>query len=158
MDAGAVEGRVGGEGLRKDIRTVAVVSAAHFFSHFFQFIVPSLFLWIQASHGVSFAQLGLVMTTFYVCSGTGQTAAGFVVDRVGPARVLVAGLGLLVVSVATMALVPSFWLMFPAAALAGLGNCVFHPADYSILNQRVTPSRIGRAFAIHALFGTLGYA
>ncbi|MBI1778725.1 MAG: MFS transporter [Proteobacteria bacterium] len=158
MDAASVVSRSGGDNLGRDVRVVAVVSAAHFFSHFFQFIVPSLFLAIQASYGVSFAELGLVMTIFYLCSGTGQTAAGFLVDRIGPPLVLAAGLGLLVVSVAAMALVPEFWLMFPMAALAGFGNSVFHPADYSIMSQRVTSSRIGRAFAIHALFGTLGYA
>src|SRR5258708_5753193 len=157
MDALAVARSSGGD-LRRDARVVVVVSAAHFFSHFYQFILPPLFLAIQASYGVSFAELGLVMTVFYVSSGAGQTAAGFLVDRVGPAKVLAAGLGLLVLSVTAMALVPAFWLMFPMAALAGLGNSVFHPADYSIMSQRITESRIGRAFAIHALFGTLGYA
>lgn len=158
MDAASITSRSSGDNLRRDVRVVAVVSAAHFFSHFYQFILPPLFLAIQASYGVSFAELGLVMATFYVCSATGQTAAGFLVDRIGPPSVLAAGLGFLVVSVATMALVPAFWLMFPMAALAGFGNSVFHPANYSIMSQRVTPSRMGRAFAIHALFGTFGYA
>ncbi len=87
-----------------------------------------------------------------------QTAAGFLVDHVGPARVLAVGLGLLAASMALVALVPSFWLIYPAAALAGLGNSVFHPADYSIMSRRIEKSRVGRAFAVHALSGTLGYA
>src|SRR5690349_18377429 len=128
MDAASITSRSSGGNLRRDVRVVAVVSAAHFFSHFYQFILPPLFLAIQASYGVSFAELGLVMTTFYACSGAGQTAAGFLVDRIGPPRVLAAGLGFLVVSVAAMAAVPAFWLMFPMAALAGFGNSVFHPA------------------------------
>ena len=99
-----------------------------------------------------------MVTVFYASSGFAQTAAGFLVDHVGPARVLAAGLGLLAASMALVALVPSFWMIYPAAALAGLGNSVFHPADYSIMSHRVEKSRVGRAFAVHALSGTLGYA
>jgi MFS family permease len=49
------------------------------------------------------------------------------------------------------------WLI-PGAVLGGLGNAVYHPADYSILSVSVDPRRVGRAFSVHALCGTLGYA
>jgi len=144
--------------LRRDVAIVGTISAAHFCSHFYQFTIPLLFPRIQAEYGVGFTELGLIVTVFYAASGLAQTAAGFLVDHVGPARVLAVGLGLLAASMALVALVPSFWLIYPAAALAGLGNAVFHPADYSIMSRRVEKSRVGRAFAIHALSGTLGYA
>jgi FSR family fosmidomycin resistance protein-like MFS transporter len=144
--------------LGRDVAIVATVSAAHFCSHFYQFTLPLLFPRIAQEYGVGFTELGLVVTVFYASSGFAQTAAGFLVDHVGPARVLAAGLGLLAASMALVALVPSFWLIYPAAALAGLGNSVFHPADYSIMSRRVEKSRVGRAFAVHALSGTLGYA
>ena len=44
------------------------------------------------------------------------------------------------------------------AALAGLGNSVFHPADFSILNARVGSERLGHAFSAHGVAGSLGYA
>jgi MFS family permease len=144
--------------LGRDIAIVGTISAAHFCSHFYQFTLPLLFPRIQAEYGVGFTELGLIVTVFYACSGLAQTAAGFLVDHAGPSRVLAAGLGLLAASMALVALVPSFWLIYPAAALAGLGNSVFHPADYSIMSRRVEKSRVGRAFAVHALSGTLGYA
>jgi MFS transporter, FSR family, fosmidomycin resistance protein len=144
--------------LGRDAAIVGTVSAAHFCSHFYQFTLPLLFPRIQQEYGIGFTELGLVVTVFYAASGLAQTAAGFLVDHVGPARVLAAGLGLLAASMALVALVPSFWLIYPAAALAGLGNSVFHPADYSIMSRRVEKSRVGRAFAVHALSGTLGYA
>jgi MFS transporter, FSR family, fosmidomycin resistance protein len=144
--------------LGRDAAIVGTISAAHFCSHFYQFTLPLLFPRIQAEYGVGFTELGLLVTVFYASSGFAQTAAGFLVDHVGPARVLAAGLGLLAASMALVALVPSFWMIYPAAALAGLGNSVFHPADYSIMSHRVEKSRVGRAFAVHALSGTLGYA
>jgi MFS transporter, FSR family, fosmidomycin resistance protein len=147
-----------GSSLGRDAAVIATVSAAHFWSHFYQFTLPVLYPRMAQEFGVGFTELGLVMTVFYGCSGIAQTAAGFVVDRIGPARVLTAGLGLLAASMAVVAFMPSVWLMYPAAALAGLGNSVFHPADYSILNRRIAAHRIGRAFAVHNLSGTLGYA
>jgi len=144
--------------LRRDVAIVGTISAAHFCSHFYQFTIPLLFPRIQAEYGVGFTELGLIVTLLYAASGFAQTAAGFLVDHVGPARVLAVGLGLLAASMALVALVPSFWLIYPAAALAGLGNSVFHPADYSIMSRRIEKSRVGRAFAVHALSGTLGYA
>lgn len=152
------ESGLGRREIARDVHVVGTVSAAHFWSHFYQFTLPVLYPRIQQEYGVSFAELGLVMTVFYGCSGLAQTAAGFLVDRIGPPRVLAAGLGLLAASMAIIALVPSFWLMYPAAALAGLGNSVFHPADYSIMNRRVAASRVGRAFAVHNLSGMIGYA
>ncbi len=44
------------------------------------------------------------------------------------------------------------------AALAGLGNSVFHPADFTVLNHRVSPPRLGHAFSVHGLSGNLGWA
>jgi predicted MFS family arabinose efflux permease len=49
-------------------------------------------------------------------------------------------------------------MVLAAAALAGLGNCVFHPADYALLNRRVSTSRLGHAFSVHGLSGSLGWA
>ena len=45
-----------------------------------------------------------------------------------------------------------------AAALAGLGNAPFHPADFTILNKRVSPPRLGHAFSVHGITGSLGWA
>src|SRR5260370_23131161 len=94
--------------LRTDVAVVGTVSAAHFWSHFYQFTLPVLYPRIQQEYGIGFAELGLVMTVFYACSGLAQTAAGFLVDRIGPPRVLAAGLGLLIVGMAVIAVVPSF--------------------------------------------------
>src|SRR5215468_5778065 len=112
-DTRAVETR---SALGHDIAVVGTVSAAHFWSHFYQFTLPVLYPRIQAEFGIGFAELGLVMTVFYGCSGTAQTAAGFLVDRMGPQRVLAGGLALLAASMALIALAPSVWLMYPAAA------------------------------------------
>jgi FSR family fosmidomycin resistance protein-like MFS transporter len=144
--------------LRHDASTIGVVSIAHGLSHFCQLMVPPLFPWIGASYGLSNTQLGLLMSVFFVVSFLGQAGAGFVVDRYGAARVLYGGLALLAVAALGLGASPNYAVMLVFMALAGLGNCVFHPVDFSILNARVSATRLGHAYAAHGISGNLGWA
>jgi FSR family fosmidomycin resistance protein-like MFS transporter len=143
--------------LRSDVRIISLIAAAHFFSHFFQLTLPPLFPLLKEVWGVPYVALGLAMSVFYGASGIGQTISGFLVDRLGAHRVLLGGMALFSASVALAGLVPTYWLLLPVALLAGLGNSVFHPADYSILNASVDPRRIGRGYSVHAISGSLGW-
>jgi MFS family permease len=137
---------------------MGLIGVAHFFSHFLQLTLPPLFPLLKTVFGVPYLALGLAMSVFYAASGIGQTLSGFLVDRVGALRVLLAGMALFASAVALAGLVPSYWMLLPVALLAGLGNSVFHPADYSILNSAVDPRRIGRGYSVHAVSGSLGFA
>ena len=147
-----------GASINRDVRTIAVVGSAHFSSHLMQLTLPPLFPILYLQFGVSFTELGLLMTLFYSASGLGQAAAGVLVDRYGAHRLLVAGIATMAASLALAACVTAYWMLLPLALLAGLGNSVFHPADLSILSHRVGERRLGRAFAVHGLSGTLGFA
>lgn len=144
--------------LRHDASTIGVVSIAHGLSHFCQLMVPPLFPWIGASYGLSNTQLGLLMSVFFVVSFLGQAGAGFVVDRFGAPRVLFGGLALLAVAALGLGASPNYAVMLVFMALAGLGNCVFHPVDFSILNARISAPRLGHAYAAHGISGNLGWA
>lgn len=144
--------------LRRDLTVMGLVGAAHAASHFFHLVLPSLFLILRDVFGVSYAELGLLTTLFFVASGICQTIAGFLVDHFGARRVLLAGLTLLSVMVICYGFVTEFWMLYPLVILAGCGNSVFHPADLSILTSKVSPSRLGRAYGVHALSGNLGWA
>jgi MFS family permease len=144
--------------LRRDVHVIGLIGAAHFFSHFFQLSLPPLFPVLKEVFGVPYLALGVAMSLFYAASGVGQTLSGFLVDRVGALRVLLGGMALLSGAIAVAGIAPSYWMLLPVALLAGLGNSVFHPADYSILNASVDPRRIGRGYSVHAISGNLGYA
>jgi FSR family fosmidomycin resistance protein-like MFS transporter len=137
---------------------MGLVGGAHFVSHFFQLTLPPLFPILRDAFGVSYVQLGLLMSVFYASSGFGQTASGFLVDHWGARRVLPAGMAILAFAMALAGIAPSYWALVPAALLGGLGNSVFHPADYSIFNASVSPSRLGRAYGVHGICGNLGWA
>ncbi|MEZ5865809.1 MAG: MFS transporter [Geminicoccaceae bacterium] len=119
---------------------------------------PFLFPWLREAFDVSYTELALVMTVFFAVSAMAQAAAGFVVDRIGAAKVLAFGLTALGVGAVLIAAAPGYWALPPAAILLGLGNSVFHPADYAILNHHITPNRMARAFSVHTVGGTLGWA
>jgi MFS family permease len=144
--------------LAGDVRTISVVSVAHGGSHFCQLMVPPLFPWIAPAFGLSNTQLGALMSVFFVVSGVGQTLAGFLVDRHGPERVLFGGLALLALAALGLGASPGYAALLVFMAVAGLGNCVFHPVDYSILNARVHETRLGPAYAAHGISGALGWA
>ncbi len=137
---------------------MALVSSAHFVSHFFQLTLPPLFPLLKDTLDVPYLALGLVMTVFYAASAVSQAAGGFAVDRLGARPVLVGGLTLFSASIALAGLAPSYRVLLPIALAAGLGNSVFHPADYSIMSTTVDPRRVGRAFSVHGVSGTIGYA
>jgi predicted MFS family arabinose efflux permease len=107
--------------------------------------------------GFGYTEAGFLMTAFFAVSGVGQAFAGIVVDRYGARRVLMAGVALLAVSGLALSAAVNYPMLLLAVALAGIGNSVFHPADFSLLNKKVSPSRLGYAFSVHGLSGNLGW-
>lgn len=144
--------------LRDDARVIGLVGLAHGVSHFYHLILASLFPWLKPAFNLSYAELGLLMTVFFVVSGIGQALAGFVVDRIGARRVLFGGMALLGIAALVLAGANHYAMLLAGSMLAGLGNSVFHPADYTLLNQRVSKARIAHAFSVHGVSGNLGWA
>src|SRR5688572_4058846 len=132
---------------RRDATVISLVGFAHGTSHFFHLVLPPLFPWLMSEYSLSYTQVGALMTVFFVVSGIGQALAGFLVDRWGAQRVLTLGTGLLTTSGVLIAVAPGLWGLYLAAFVAGLGNSVFHPADFSLLNHRVSQARLGHAFS-----------
>jgi MFS family permease len=120
-------------------------------------MLPPLFPWFMQEYSLSYTQVGALMTVFFAVSGTGQALAGFLVDRWGAHRVLWLGVGLLSLSGLLVAAAPAVWGLYLAAFAAGLGNSVFHPADFTLLNHGVSLERLGHAFSAHGLAGNLGW-
>lgn len=144
--------------LRDDAGTIALVGLAHMVSHFSQLLLAPLFPWLREALQASYAQLGFLMTVFFVTSTVVQAAAGFGVDRLGPRPVLLAGLSLLGLAAFGMAMSTGYWMMAGFALLAGVGNGVFHPVDYTLINRKVSPRRLGHAYSVHGITGSLGWA
>lgn len=144
--------------LRQDAAVMGLVGLAHATSHFSHLLLPPLFPVFMAEFGLSFSDVGLLMSVFFLVSGVGQASAGFLVDRVGARPVLFTSIVLFALSAAVASLAQGYSGLMVSALLAGLANAPFHPVDFSILNQRVSAPRLGHAFSVHGLTGNLGWA
>ena len=144
--------------LPQDATVIGLVGLAHASSHFGHLLLPLLFPVFMQEFGLSYSELGLLMTTFFVVSGVGQACAGFVVDRMGARPLLFLAMGIFIMACLCASAVTSYTGLILVAALAGLGNATFHPVDFTILNQRVSAPRLGYAFSAHGLTGNLGWA
>ena len=150
MSAGATE-------LRHDAEVIGLVGFAHMLSHFLQLILAPLFPLLKDEFGVGYAALGLMVSVMYSVSGVSQTMAGFIVDRYGARRVLLFGMAAFSLALLLTGLATSYWMLVAIALLAGIGNSVFHPADFAILNAKVNPKRLGHAFSTHGICGNFGW-
>jgi len=144
--------------LGQTARIIGLVALAHGLSHFYQIATAVVFPLIKDDLGVSYAMLGATVALYYTVSGVCQTLAGFAADRFGARRVLFAGLALATTGAVLAGLAQSYAMLLAAAVVGGIGNSVFHPCDFSILNARVDKARLGYAFSWHGIAGYLGYA
>src|SRR5215475_12990347 len=99
------------------------VSAAHLVSHFYILVLPVLLPLLKDRLGVGFFEIGLALTSFNVVTGLTQAPMGFLVDRVGPRSVLMAGLCLGGLAFAALGFATTYPVLIAVAVLGGLANC-----------------------------------
>jgi MFS transporter, FSR family, fosmidomycin resistance protein len=145
-------------GAASQTQTLLAISAAHLISHFHIMVLPVLLPLLKDRLGVGYFELGLALTTFNVVTGLTQAPMGFLVDRLGARPILIAGLSLGGLAFLSLGLIPTYSWLLVTAVVAGLANCVYHPADYSLLTDSISEERIGRAFSVHTFAGFVGGA
>ncbi len=144
--------------ISRDARVNVLIGNGHFLSHFYILTLPPLFLFIQKDFAVSYAELGLVPVVMSAAGAIMQTPYGFLVDRFGARRFLVINTLVMGLSVSLMGLSTAYWQILVLAAISGLANAVYHPADYTILSASIRQEKMGQAFAIHTFTGNAGFA
>jgi MFS family permease len=142
----------------REDKLIAGVCIAHFVSHYYMMLLAPLFVFIKEDYGVTYTELSLALAVFGVVSAVLQTPVGFFVDHFGARLNLIGGLLLGSAAVAVAGLVDSFWVFIAMFAVMGLANTVYHPADYALLSERVTPQRIPQVFSFHTCSGMIGSA
>jgi MFS family permease len=141
-----------------DVRVIGLISLAHGSSHFFHLVLPPMFPWLKNEFALSYAELGLLMSIFFVVSCIVQAASGFLVDRIGARPVLFVGMALLSLAGLTYSQSTGYSMLILGAVIAGLGNGVFHPVDYTLINHKISPPNLPYAYSMHGVAGYLGWA
>ncbi|HTV27436.1 MAG TPA: MFS transporter [Xanthobacteraceae bacterium] len=127
-------------------------------SHYYMLLLAPLFMFVRADFNVTYTELALALTVFNVVSGLLQTPIGFLVDRIGARTVLIAGLAVSSIAYAIAGIANSYWVFVAMYGLAGVGNTVFHPSDYSLLSHHAPKERLSQVFAFHTFAGIVGSA
>ena len=156
MTSGVVTGAA--EGGSRAARTLAVISAVHLVSHYYWLAFAPMMPALRDLLNVSYTELGLAITVMNAVSAVTQAPTGFIVDRYGPRLLLFIGVLIGSAGFILVGLVPTYPMLIAGAVLIGLGNAVYHPADYSILSAEMPPARMGRAYSIHSFTGYIGFA
>ena len=143
---------------RREAQAMGLIGFAHMLSHLYMLAFAPLAASIISDMQISAIEYGAALTAFAVVTGILQTPMGLLVERVGGRPILIFGL---FVNSAAFCLIAWFshdYLTFISfMALAGVGNSVFHPADYSLISATVAEERMGRAFSVHTFVGHVGF-
>jgi MFS family permease len=141
-----------------DVRVIGLISLAHGSSHFFHLVLPPMFPWLKNEFALSYAELGLLMSIFFVVSCVVQASSGFLVDRIGARPILISGVGLLTLAALTYSQSNGYGMLILGAVIAGCGNGVFHPVDYTLINHKISTPNLPYAYSMHGVTGYLGWA
>ncbi len=139
-------------------RLIAGVCAAHMMSHYYMLMLAPLLAFVRNDFGVSYIDLAVALTVFNVVSALLQTPVGFIVDRLGARIMLIVGLALSSGAYALAGIFDSYWMFITMYGVAGLGNTVYHPSDYSLLSHHAPPERLSQIFSFHTFAGMVGSA
>ncbi len=144
--------------LRPQVRVLGVIGAGHMMSHFYSNTLPPLLPLLNQDLGISYTMLGALLSLRGVMSSGMQMPAGFLVDRFGAKMMLSIGLAMCAVGTLMTAGAVDYWMILLGGVVLGVGNSVFHPADYTILSGSISESYMGRAFSLHSFSGNVGNA
>src|SRR5438552_17063110 len=111
---------------RTEYKAIALVSSAHFVNHFQHLVLPPLFPLLKAQLGIGFLELGLLLTVQSVVAVAAQLPVGYLVDRLGSRRMLVAGLIVAGLAYLGVGLAPSYPALLLAMGFVGPPNSLFH--------------------------------
>ena len=143
---------------RRSFREVWLITAGHSLTHWYPATFYLLLPLIGNELGLSYVQIGSILTTQAVCGAISNIPGGLFVDSFGRKGLLMAvALFWIGAPYLLMGFSHEYWLLLTCAALVGIGNNLWHPTAIPLLAQRF-PDRKGLAVSIHGMGGNVGDA
>jgi MFS transporter, FSR family, fosmidomycin resistance protein len=147
-----------GQPPRKSFREVWLITIGHALTHWYPATFYLLLPLIGNELGLSYVQIGSILTVQAVCGAISNIPGGLIVDSVGRKGLLMAiSLFWIGAPYLLMGFSYDYWLLLTCAALVGIGNNLWHPTAIPLLAQHF-PDRKGLAVSIHGMGGNVGDA
>ena len=143
---------------KKSFRDVWIITAAHSLTHWYPATFYLLLPLIGKELGLTYSQIGLVMTCQYAAGAIANVPGGMVVDTVGRKGMLMA-LSLFWVGFPYLLIgfTHSYALLLLCMSLVGIGNNLWHPTAIPTLANKY-PDNKGLVLSIHGMGGNIGDA
>jgi MFS transporter, FSR family, fosmidomycin resistance protein len=139
----------------RSFKDIWLISAGHAFTHWYTATFYLLLPLIGRELGLSYTEIGLIMTTQHVVGALSNLPGGMVVDMVGKKGYLMAtSLFWVGFPYALMSLTHDYWMLLVCVTLVGIGNNLWHPAAITTLAYRY-PDRKGLVISIHGMGGNV---
>jgi MFS family permease len=142
----------------RSFKEVWLISAGHTLTHWYPATFYLLLPLIGRELGLSYSQIGLIMTCQSLAGAVSNIPGGMFVDTVGRKGFLLA-LSLFWVGFPylLMGFTHSYWPLVLCVSLVGIGNNLWHPTAIPTLASRF-PGRKGLVLSIHGMGGNVGDA
>ena len=139
-------------------RELWLITLGHALTHWYPATFYLLLPIIGNELGLSFSQIGLIMTCQYIAGAVANVPGGVLVDTVGRKGLLM-GLSLFWVGFPylLMSFGHSYWMLLACVAMVGVGNSLWHPTAIPTLARRF-PERKGFVLSLHGMGGNAGDA
>jgi MFS family permease len=142
----------------RSFKDVWLISAGHGLTHWYTATFYLLLPLIGKELGLSYTEIGLIMTVQHAVGAISNLPGGMFVDMVGKKGYLMAAsLFWVGFPYALMSLTHNFWMLLACVTLVGIGNNIWHPAAIPTLAYRY-PERKGLVISLHGMGGNLGEA
>jgi MFS family permease len=143
---------------RLDYRNMGLITLGHSLTHWYPATFYMLLPLIGAEMGLSYSQIGFIMTCQYAAGALSNVPGGMLVDMWGRKGQLMAlslfwvGFPYLLMGFSTQ-----YWMLLVCVMLVGVGNNLWHPVAIPLLG-RMFPQRKGLALSLHGMGGNVGDA
>ncbi|MEO5845599.1 MAG: MFS transporter [Caldimonas sp.] len=149
------------DGTRPPARAFAevwLITLGHALTHWYPATFYLLLPIIGAELGLSFSQIGLIMTCQYIAGAIANVPGGVLVDTVGRKGLLMAvSLFWVGFPYLLMSFTHSYLMLLACVAMVGVGNSLWHPTAIPTLGRRY-PDRKGLVLSLHGMGGNAGDA
>src|SRR5882757_1005710 len=143
---------------KRSFREVWLITIGHALTHWYPATFYLLLPLIGNELGLTYVQIGSILTVQAGCGAIANIPGGLVVDTVGRKGLLMAlSLFWIGAPYLLMGFSHEYWLLLTCAALVGIGNNLWHPTAIPLLAQHF-PHRKGLAVSIHGMGGNVGDA
>ena len=143
---------------RRSFQEVWVVSIGHALTHWYPATFYLLLPLIGAELGLSYSQIGSILTCQFAAGAISNVPGGIFVDTVGrKGRLMAVALFWIGFPYLLMGFSHAYWMMLACATLLGIGNNLWHPTAIPWLASRF-PDRKGLVMSFHSMGGNVGDA